>query len=198
MQQEGKMDVDVDARNLNCPLPVVKTKKALEAIEAGDITVLIERPEGRQNVQRFAESQGCTVDVEEKDGLFYIHIHKEKAEQTETPRQSGDVVFITTDVLGTGDRKLGAILMKAFLNTLWDVSPKPAKILFLNDGVRLTTEDSEVLDTLSLLEKEGVQIFSCGTCLEFYGLTDKLKIGQATNMYDTVDSLLAASKVIKI
>ena len=192
------MNIDVDARDLNCPLPVVKTKKALEGIEEGDITVLIERPEGCQNVQRFAESQGCTVDVEEKDGLFYIHIHKEKTKQAASPRQSGNVVFITTDRLGTGDQRLGEILMKAFLNTLWDASPKPEKIMFLNDGVRLTTEGSEVLDTLRLLENEGVQIFSCGTCLEYYELKDELQIGQVTNMYDTVASLLASSKVIKI
>jgi len=88
--------------------------------------------------------------------------------------------------------------MKAFLNTLWDAEPKPAKILFLNDAVRLTTEDSGVLDSLKLLEEAGVGIFSCGTCLEYYQLKDKLKAGLMTNMYDTVDSLLYAGKVIKI
>jgi len=192
------MAVEVDARGLACPLPVINTRNALEEIEEGDITVVIERSEGRQNVQRFAESQGCAVEVEEKDGLYYIHIHKEKTEREAAPAQSGDVIFITTDVLGTGNPELGAILMKAFLNTLWDTSPKPQKILFLNDGVRLTVEGSDVLDTLNLLEKEGVEIFSCGTCLEYYGLTDRLRAGQVTNMYDTVDSLLNAEKVIKI
>jgi selenium metabolism protein YedF len=176
----------------------VRTKKALEGIEEGELTVLIERPDGCQNVQRFAESQGCKVDVEEKEGLFYIHIRKEKSAQSASPEQSRDVVFITTDRLGTGDRQLGEILMKAFLNTLWDASPKPSRILFLNDGVRLTTEGSEVLDSLRLLEEAGVEIFSCGTCLEYYQLKDKLKVGLTTNMYDTVDSLLSASKVIKV
>jgi selenium metabolism protein YedF len=189
---------ELDVRGLNCPIPVVKTKKALESMEEGELSVLTERPDGCENVKRFAESQGCSVAVEEKGGLFYIHILKEKAERTALPKQSGDVVFITTDVLGTGERQLGEILMKAFLNTLWDASPKPAKIMFLNAAVRLTTEGSEVLDSLKLLQEAGVQIFSCGTCLEYYGLTDKLKIGQATNMYDTVDSLLSAGKVIKI
>jgi selenium metabolism protein YedF len=108
------------------------------------------------------------------------------------------VVLITSDCFGTGDRQLGGILMKAFLNTLWDASPKPRKIMFINDGVRLTVEGSEVLEALDLLEKDGVEIFSCGTCLEFYGLTDRLRVGQVTNMYDTVDSLLASDKIIKI
>jgi selenium metabolism protein YedF len=192
------MDIDVDARGLSCPLPVVRTKKALEGMDEGDITVLIERPEGCQNVRRFAESQGCKITVDEKDGLFYIHIRKGKAEQSVLPRQSADVVLITSDRLGTGDRQLGEILMKAFLNTLWDAEPKPGKILFINDGVRLTVEGSEVLDTLHLLEEEGVEIFSCGTCLEYYELNDKLKVGQVTNMYDTVASLLSSSKIIKI
>ncbi len=110
--------IEVDARGLNCPLPVVRTKKALEGIEEGELTVIIERPEGCQNVRRFAESQGCKVTIDEKDGLFYIHIHKEKAAKSFSPGQSKDVIFITTDRLGTGDQRLGEILMKAFLNTL--------------------------------------------------------------------------------
>ena len=88
--------------------------------------------------------------------------------------------------------------MKAFLNTLWDASPRPGKILFMNDGVRLTVEGSDVLDTLHLLENEGVEIYSCGTCLAYYELTDKLDVGQVTNMYETVESLLSSDKVIKI
>ncbi|HIE17190.1 MAG TPA: sulfurtransferase-like selenium metabolism protein YedF, partial [Dehalococcoidia bacterium] len=80
--------------------------------------------------------------------------------------------------------------MKAFLNTLWDTEPKPAKLMFINDGVRLTTEGSEVLETLQTLEKDGIQIVSCGTCLEYYHLKEKLRVGLVTNMYETVNSLL--------
>jgi len=197
---------EVDARGLPCPRPVINTKKALEEIGEEKITVLVDSNESCQNVQRFAQSQGCQIEVREKDGIFYLDIVKGQPVQIETKtgspqvesRKSGDVILITSDVLGTGDRRLGEILMKAFLNTLWDAETKPAKILFLNDGVRLTTEGSEVLETLHLLEKEGVQIFSCGTCLEYYQLKEDLKVGLVTNMYDTVDSLLSASKVIKI
>jgi selenium metabolism protein YedF len=88
--------------------------------------------------------------------------------------------------------------MKAFLNTLWDAETRPAKLLFMNSAVNLTTEGSEVLETLKLLEKEGVEVFSCGTCLEYYSLTEKLSVGSVTNMYDTVDSLLSADKIIKL
>ena len=192
------MGLEIDVRGLNCPLPVVRTKKALEDMEEGELTILIDRPDGCQNVQRFAESQGYRVAVEEKEGLFHIHVQKTKMRKSISEKQSKDVVFITTERLGTGDPKLGAILMKAFLNTLWDTDPKPEKVMFLNDAVKLTTEGSEVLDALRLLEKAGVVILSCGTCLEFYKLKDKLKVGMITNMYDTVDSLLSAGKIIKI
>ena len=188
---------EVDARGLPCPRPVVNTKNALAEIEEGTITVLVDSRESCQNVQRFAQSQGCQVEVTEKDGVFYLNIIKGQSAQVEK-NKSSDVVLITSDRLGTGDRRLGEILMKAFLNTLWDAEPKPAKLLFINDGIKLTTEGSEVLETLHLLEKEGVQIFSCGTCLEYYNLKEGLKVGQVTNMYDTVDSLLSAGKVIKI
>ena len=116
--------------------------------------------------------------------------------QEEKP--GGCVVLITSDRFGTGDDELGGILMKAFLNTLWDAGPKPESIIFINDGVRLTTEGSEVLDALGLLEQAGVRVFSCGTCLEYYNLREKLKAGQATNMKATVAVLLATGKVIKI
>ena len=112
--------------------------------------------------------------------------------------KSADVILITSDRLGTGDEELGRILMKSFLNSLWDYETKPSKVLFINRGVMLTTEGSEVLETLELLEKERVEIFSCGTCLAFYGLKEKLKVGKVANMPLTVDSLLTASKVITI
>jgi len=187
----------VDVRGLPCPRPVVETKKALRESAEGAVTVLVDSPESRENVKRFAQSQGRRVEVVEKEGHFLVEISA--GELPEAPRKlSGDVVLIESDCLGIGDRELGEILMKAFLNTLWDSEPRPAKLLFLNSAVNLTTEGSGVLDTLRLLEKEGVQILSCGTCLEYYGLKEQLRVGQVTNMYDTVISLTAAGKVIRI
>jgi selenium metabolism protein YedF len=188
---------EIDARGLPCPQPVIKTKKALEAIESGQVTVLVDSPESRENVRRFAQSQGCQVTVREEGGVVFLDITKGISCQA-VPQQSGDVILITSDRLGSGDDRLGEILMKAFLNTLWDYTPKPAKLLFINNGVRLTIEGSEVLETLKLLEKEGVQVFSCGTCLEYYNLKEKLRVGAVSDMYTTVDALLSAAKVIKV
>jgi len=203
------MAKEIDVRGLPCPRPVISTKKALEEIKEGTITVLVDNPESKENVQRFAISQGCEVKVEEKEGIFYLQISKsypgkkEKGLEAEVEKEfdktmNADVVCITTDLFGTGNEELGEILMKAFLNTLWDYQPRPARLLFINRGVMLTTEGSDVLEVLELLEKEGVEIFSCGTCLAHYGIKDKLRIGKATNMYEMVDALLTAGKVVNI
>ncbi len=120
-------------------------------------------------------------------------VEKEARETTE-----GAVILIGDDSLGVGDRELGKMLMKSFLNTLFDSQPRPAKLIFINNGVKLTTEGSKVLDAIKALEEKGVDIFSCGTCPDYYGLRDKLKVGRITKMPDTVNSLLSASKVIRV
>jgi selenium metabolism protein YedF len=107
-------------------------------------------------------------------------------------------MLIASDQLGVGDEALGQLLIAAFINTLPEAKTRPMKMLFINRGVLLTTEGSRVLDSLQKLESNGVQIFSCGTCLNHYQLKEKLKVGKVTNMYDTVDSLLNADNVIRI
>jgi selenium metabolism protein YedF len=192
-----KMATEVDARGLPCPQPVINTKKALEEIEEGTVTVLVDSAESRENVQRFAQSQGCQVEVAERNGAFCLAITKEYSGQA-GKKQSGDVVLITGTQLGTGDDSFGERLMISFINTLGEATSRPARLIFANSGVKLTAEGSEVLETLQRLEQEGVQILSCGTCPEFYHLADKLRAGIVTNSYEVVDSLLSAGKVIKI
>lgn len=187
----------VDARNMPCPEPVLKTKKALEGITEGKLTVLVNSTEACQNVQYFAQSQGCSVTTTEKDCVFTIEINKENKDQ-EKDKSGDDVLLIASDQLGTGDKSLGQLLTTAFINTLPEAKARPARIIFINRGVMLTAEGSGVIDTLERLAKEGVQIFSCGTCLNHYQLKDKLKVGQVTNMYDIVDSLLTANRVVRI
>ena len=189
---------EIDARGLPCPQPVIATKKTLEEMGAGPVTVLVDSPESCENVRRFAQSQGCQVMVREEAGVFYLDITKGVSCPAELNKGGGQVILITSDRLGVGDGRLGEILMKAFLNTLWDYEPKPSKLLFINNGVWLTTEGSEVLETLGLLEEKGVQVFSCGTCLEYYNLREKLRVGLVSDMYATVEALLQATKVIKL
>jgi len=195
---------ELDCRKQGCPQPIIDTKKALEAGN-NELRVVVDSIVSRDNVRRFASSQGHKVEIEDKGGgLYHLNITRNpeaavtSTGATEVATTGDAVVFITTDKLGEGDERLGAILMKAFLNTLHDSEPKPRAILFINNGVRLTIEDSEVLDSLEALTGDGVQIMSCGTCLTYYDIVDKLKVGIVGNMYDIVNALLEAGKIIKI
>ena len=188
---------EVDARGLSCPQPVINAKKALEEIEEGIVTVLVDSAESGENVRRFAQSQGCQVEITERDGAFCLSITKEYHGKAEK-KQSGEVILITSIQLGTGDESFGESLMLGFINNLGEVAARPEKIIFINSGVRLTTEGSGVLETLRRLEHEGVQILSCGACLEYYRLSGKLMVGIVTNSYEVVNSLFMADKVIKI
>ncbi|MCL2140261.1 MAG: sulfurtransferase-like selenium metabolism protein YedF [Dehalococcoidia bacterium] len=200
------MVIEIDCRKQNCPMPVVNTKKAIEQSGGDKLVVIVEGIVSRDNVRRYVQSQGHKVEIEDKGGgIFNMNvtpdpekIKKEATSGNDGPITSGVVVFITTNKLGEGDERLGSILMKAFLNTLHDSEPKPEKVIFINSGVRLSTEGSEMLDSLAALTEDGVQIISCGTCLTYYDIIDKLKFGIVGNMYDVVNALLEASKIIKI
>jgi selenium metabolism protein YedF len=135
--------------------------------------------------------------VTEEGAVIRLDIRK-AAQAEEKGKKSADVIFITSDCFGSGEERLGGILMKAFLNTVWDSDTKPGYIMFINAGVKLTTEGSEVLDVIRLLEADGVEIFSCGTCLDYYQLREKLKVGKVTNMFEIVSTMLSAGKTITI
>jgi selenium metabolism protein YedF len=195
---------------MNCPVPVINTKKILDEAKDDVLLVTVDNIPARDNVRRFAQSQGHSVEIEDRGGGVYVlkitvnpnslvkAAQSDSANKNNIPVGSGLVVFITTDQLGVGDERLGGILMKAFLNTLGDSEPKPERMIFINNGVKLTTEGSEVIDSLKILEERGVQIFVCGTCLNYYGILDQLRIGIVSNMFEIVNFLLDASKVIKI
>jgi selenium metabolism protein YedF len=182
-----------------CPQPVLTTKKALEEMEQGEFVLVVDNPSARDNVERFVQSQGGKVSVEKKEDDFYLHIEKQSACDLplSTPRVEKIVVYINSNLLGIGEEALGTILMRSFLKTLLDLKPIPSKLIFINSGVRLTTEGSDVLETLRTLSDKGGQILSCGTCLDFYGVKEKLKVGIISNMYDIAQSLLEADHLIR-
>ncbi len=189
----------VDARGLSCPQPVLKTKEALESINEGIVEVLVDNPASKENVKRFAEKMGCNVEIKEEENFFRVKIIK--GFTCEIPITQSDlsdkVVVILSDSMGE-EKELGKMLMKAFLSTLKEATQKPKKILFINRGVFLTTEGSPVIDVLKELENMGIEILSCGTCLDYFNLKDKLAIGKITNMYDTVEELLSSGGVVRI
>lgn len=113
----------------------------------------------------------------------------------EKPRQA--VLLVANDEFGHGSSELGQILMRSFLKTVAGSEQKPAVAIFMNAGVRLTTEGSELLDEIRALEDAGVRVLSCGTCLDYFHLKDNLKVGKITNMQDTVAALMAADWVVR-
>lgn len=199
--------VKVDAIGLACPLPVVKTIKALEAL-TGPATVEthVDNETAVQNVTRLAEGKGFQVRSEklaEKHFVVTMEADKaaEKAEEVPVAcipdRRGNTVVAVTSDAMGHGSDELGKNLMKGFLYALSQLDELPKTILFYNGGARLTTEGSLSLEDLKSMEAQGVQIMTCGTCLNYYGLTEKLAVGSVTNMYSIVETLSKADKVIK-
>ena len=149
---------EIDCRGKACPQPVITTKQALEEGKEGDFTIIVNDPSSSENVKRFASSQGCSVEVEKKGNDFYLHIRKAASVEEEKILQKAEkvVVYINSNFLGIGDDALGSILMRAFLKTLLDIEPNPSRLIFINSGVRLTSEGSEVLETLSALSGKGV------------------------------------------
>jgi selenium metabolism protein YedF len=190
---------EIDCRGMACPQPVLTAKKALEEMEQGEFILIVDNPAARDNVERFAQSQGAIVGVEQKRNEFHLHIHKGSACEVAAFTQKVEkvIVYINSNLLGIGEEALGAILMRSFLKTLLDLKPVPSKLIFINSGVRLTTEGSEVLETLKTLSEKRAEILSCGTCLDFYGLKAKLKVGIISNMYDIAQSLLEADRLIR-
>ncbi|KAF0120406.1 MAG: hypothetical protein FD151_1668 [bacterium] len=191
----------IDARGLACPQPVINTKKALEEIKEGTIIVIVDNVAARDNVRRFAESQGCTVKVGEKDGDYHLEIAKGfscevESKSKEVKENASIVIYINSNLMGVGDEELGRILMGAFLKTMIGAEPQPRKLIFVNSGVKLVTKGSEVLESITEMERKGIEILSCGTCLNFYGLKEKLQVGVVSNMYDIIESLIEADKVI--
>jgi selenium metabolism protein YedF len=192
----------LDCRGLACPQPVVTTKKALDQLNEGELIVIVDNATSSNNVERFAQNQGCSVEVEQRGHDFSVHIWKGKRiADTETSQEKEKakkvVVYINSHLMGNGDEALGAFLMKAFLKTLLDLETQPNRLILLNSGVQLGAQGSKVLDSLKALSEKGVEIVACGSCLEFYGLKEKLEVGAVSNMFDILQSMMEADRVIR-
>jgi selenium metabolism protein YedF len=195
----------VDCRGLACPQPVMATKKALAEPEEREVLVLVDNSAARENVSRFAGSQGHQTDVTEEKDYFAVHIRKgESAEKKEesfiaqTAIQGNLVFFIDGDSLGRGSEELGSILMRAFLHTLGEADIKPQKLILVNSGVKLACEGSPVLEDLQRIISAGVEILACGTCLNYFELKDKVRAGRISNMYEILSTLSQAGRTVKI
>lgn len=189
------MKIEVDARGEACPKPVIMTKKELDKLTEGVVTAIVDNEVAKDNVSKLAKSLGYDYKVDKlSDSEFYIHITKGEVREEEAnvciPDTFKDLtIAFASNTMGSGSEELGKILMKSFVYTLTEATPFPSTLVFYNGGVHLTCEGSEVLEDLKALEEEGVEIISCGTCLDYYEIGDKLKVGEVSNMYTIYEKL---------
>lgn len=208
--------VMVNAMGDTCPIPVIKTKKAIQALTEPDtIEVLVDNEIAVKNVSKMAAAEGGSVSSEQLgEGEYKVTIvisdkrsSKAGAGQADSNAETvciddcctgqNTVIVIASDRMGEGNDELGKVLIKGFIFAVTQLEELPKTILFYNGGATLTTEGSESLADLKLLEEQGVEILTCGTCLDYYGLKDKLCVGNVTNMYAIVETMNAADKIIR-
>jgi selenium metabolism protein YedF len=202
----------IDARSLACPKPVILTKDAISDESTNQIEVVVDNLAALENVKRFLTNFGFEVKKVQQAGrdhhIFadrvYVTVSEPDFDVNEYPcpvpttSAKGKTIFFKSEFLGLGDDELGALLMKAFIYTLNEVDNQPERLLFMNSSVRLCVENAITLDNLLKLEEKGVDILVCGTCLDFFGITDKLKVGKISNMYDIAGNLTNNSSVLSI
>jgi|SRR5690625_987360 len=194
--------IEIDARGQACPKPVIMTKQKLDEINQGLVVTIVDNEVAKENVSKLAQGMGLSSIVEKKGNDYYISIEKgdrEAGVETNIGYELEDITIgISSNTMGKGDERLGEILIKSFIYTLSETKPYPSTLVFYNGGVRLTTEGSEVLDDLKKLEDAGVEIISCGTCLDFLNIKDKLEVGSISNMYTIYEILRESEKNIII
>lgn len=195
--------VELNAIGEMCPIPVVRARKALENLDVVDsLYVLVDNEMAVKNLEKMAKYLGKTCEFQQLeakkyavviagDGAVVAELKKEE-EISKIPI----VVAISSETMGSGDDQLGKALMKSFIYALSHQEKLPEKILFYNGGVTWTTKEVDALEDLKAMEAEGVEILSCGTCLDFYHLGDQLKVGGVTNMYQIVE-IMSSGRVVR-
>jgi len=196
--------VQVDAKGLACPQPVVLSKNALTEISEGEVVVYLDSDVSKENVVRMARHVGCSVAVNEKEeGVFEVRItkvpskEKSKGKAPQPNMAEGEIVYLfDSDFIGT-NRELGKVLSNGFLNAIAALPNKKGSVVLISNGVRLATKGSYVLEQLSKLKDSGINILICGTCLDFFKIREKVKVGTVSNALEIMECLTSAAKVIK-
>jgi selenium metabolism protein YedF len=194
------MDI-IDVLGKPCPIPVIEAKKALRKKSPGEqVQLLVDNDISRQNLEKMAGGMGCPFSFEKReDGNILVTITAASSRGAAATGGGGSlVVAFSKNTMGTGSDELGAILIKAFIYSLTELDTPPETLLFFNSGVKLTTEGSNAIQDLKKLEERGTIIASCGTCLDFYELKEKLTVGNVTNMYAIASAMGSAGKLINL
>ncbi|HAP93924.1 MAG TPA: sulfurtransferase-like selenium metabolism protein YedF [Desulfotomaculum sp.] len=203
----------IDCRGLACPQPVVNTKKALEEVAPGaTLIVVVDNPAARENVTLLAQNAGHRVEVKENNGEYVLSITRKSTDKDFIKQEERNPVpeavdkdrldeityLVTSNLFGQGSADLGQVLMKSLFVALSEQAVLPRALVFLNTGVYLSTKGSPVIEQLQAMMGKGSTVLSCGTCLEYYKLKEKLAVGRISNMYEIVEHLAGAGKVITV
>ncbi|MBU5432422.1 sulfurtransferase-like selenium metabolism protein YedF [Intestinimonas sp. MSJ-38] len=190
----------VDARGEACPKPVLMTKAAVQNGEE-EIQTLVDNPTAVQNLSRFAASVGYTHESQEDNGVYTVTLKKDpnadvqKAEAYEDRSWS---IFCTENRIGSADNELGRNLINMYFYTLTQMDTPPSVIAFMNEGVMLPCENEQIVESLKTLMEKGTRVLVCGTCLNFFGITDKLQCGTVSNMYEILEAVTACGKMMRV
>ena len=202
-------DITIDCKGLPCPQPVLKCKKSVEQDNPEKLVVVVDNDPARENVTRFLSLKGYGVSYERSGHKLIVTAIRSGENGCEVCEVMGNqeiadldnqkiLVFIASEAMGCGDDELGGNLMYNFIVTLRELGPDLWRIILVNGGVKLAIQGSRFEDELKKLVDDGISLLVCGTCLEFFGLTDKKSVGQTTNMLDVVTSFQLASKTIRV
>lgn len=220
------MKKQLDLRGQSCPLPVINSKKAVKAGDFNSLEILVDNDIARDNVVRALKKQECKIESVTEQGSDFLIIvssldssssseksgtladfidsdlpadnNRDISKQMHLPKSNKKAIFISKDTIGSGSDVLGALLMKAHLFTLTEMEEKPLSILLMNSGINLALEGNPCLANLQLLNEQGVKILVCGTCLDFFKLKEKCRVGSISNMYDITEAMFEADNTITI
>lgn len=214
------MSQTLDARGLSCPAPVLMAKKAVDADSTlNEITIIVDNEASMENVSRFLSSRAFNVEVTSDSGDFKVSgissgssnisladsdkyktnpASENSQSQPHSAQHTKIMVVAATDRMGFGDDELGKKLMVSFIKTIKEMGEELWRLVFVNNGVKLTIEGSPVLQELLEYEAEGLKIMVCGTCLTHFNLMDSKQVGETTNMLDIVTAMQLADKVINV
>ena len=193
------MKQTINALGWQCPKPIIATKKALDNMAEGEVLTIVDNKIALDNLVDFANSLGYQVSYEEEGGIYNVTTVKDKdAEEQAVKQEENLVIVVTSDQFGVGSEEFGRALMKTYLYSLPEADKKPNTLIFINSGVFLNCVETGEADTIQALEALGVEILTCGACLNFYGLTEQLAVGSISNMYNIVAKMNNATNTIKI
>jgi len=199
----------IDVKGLQCPKPLIETKRALKEMSSNEpLRIVLDNPNSKRNILKYLSDNDLEAEVRQEGDVFEILVNKteEFKEEidaaayctTDSNKKKAYVFVFAKDHIGEGEEPLGKMLTGAFLETMWEMEELPGKIIFLNSGILLCLKDSPHLEALKSLEKLGIELLLCGTCVEFYNKTDEIAIGEISNAYNILSSITAAGKVINL